>query len=647
GVLYFTGDSLNLLALMGLMLAVGMVVDNAIVVVETIYRRRADGEEPRTAAIRGTAEVNLAIVLSTLTTMVVFLPVILMSENAMFSFFMGALGRPVIYALAASLIVALIFAPLATRYISKAQVKEDPRWLRWTARQYRRTLGLLLRHRVDATIALMAVIILTFTVAGPGVNCTDSAEGNLNNFIIRFELPPQADQERREEIVATLEEVVEENRKRWGVRVYRTRLRGDSLRGRIWVYLETETPMTREEVMDEAKEKLPEMPAVTAQVGWDDEGGGGTGNNITLTISGEDTSTLRTLAHEVARRIRPVEGVIDTHVDVENEGRDEIRLIADRQALTRYGLTAMGVGQTVSYAMRGTTLRPIRDGEREIEVQSQIALEDRETLDGLLDFGVWSGVVMRPIPIRALTRTEIGRGPLDIERVNRRTGTNVTIDLEEEATIDDVFLGIELAMKDMVLPQGYSWEKGKRFMNDQENDDALGFALFLSVTFVFLIMGVLFESFVLPLSIITTVPMAIGGAVWGLFLSGTTMDTMAGVGLVILVGVVVNNGIVLVDLVTQLRNEGVPRNEALLQAGARRFRPILMTALTTICGLIPMAVGSSAFIGIPYAPLGRTVIGGLAAGTVLTLFFVPFLYTLLDDARQRALDWAAYIGGRA
>jgi HAE1 family hydrophobic/amphiphilic exporter-1 len=162
---------------------------------------------------------------------------------------------------------------------------------------------------------------------------------------------------------------------------------------------------------------------------------------------------------------------------------------------------------------------------------------------------------------------------------------------------------------------------------------------------VFLIMGVLFESFLLPLSIITTIPMAFLGVYWTLYFTGTPLDMMGAVGMVILVGVVVNNGIVYIDLVTRLRRDGCPRSEALVEAGGRRLRPILMTALTTIFGVLPMAVGEASFVGMPYAPIGRVVAGGLAAGTLLTLFFLPFLYTVLDDARGTISRWWAWVVG--
>ncbi len=647
GVLYFTGSSLNLLSMMGLMLAVGMVVDNAIVVVETIYRRRAEGAGARAAAVLGTAEVNLAILLSTLTTMVVFLPVILMSENAQLSFFMGVLGLPVVYALAASLVVALVFAPLATRYIGRAEIKPDPKWLTWLSDRYVRVLAWVTHRRVDAAIALLAMSVLTFQVAVPGVQCSQSDESNLNDFTVRFTVPPQADLRERDEIVRDIEAVIEDYRQEWGVRVYRSSLGSDSSGGRLSVYLDTDGPMKLDEVMEAAREVMPtDMPGVEVKIGWDGGGDDGAGGKqISLSIHGEDTALLMSLADEVSRRTETVDGVMNVYVDEDTEGADEIRLHVDREASGRYGVSAQQVGQMVSYAMRGSRLPELRDGEKEIPVTSRFSLEDRSDLDKLLNFDVWSPELMSLIPIRTVTDIEVGKGPGTIRRMNRTTSTSVTLDLDEDSTPGEVFLGLDAALADMVFPRGYGWSKGEQFSNQAEEDAALGMAMLLSVCFVFLLIGILFESWVLPLSIITTIPMAMMGAIWGLYVTGSAMDTMGGIGMVLLIGVVVNNGIVLVDLITQLRTQGMPREEALIEAGRRRLRPILMTALTTICGLLPMALGSSSFIGIPYAPMGRTVIGGLVAATLLTLLFVPYLYSVLDDLRQGARRWVAVVRG--
>ncbi len=644
-VIYGWGSSLNLISLMGLMLAVGMVVDNAIVVIETIYRRRSLGAGVREAAVGGVGEVYLAIMASTATTMVVFLPVILMSENAMFSFFMGQLGFPVVFALAASLLVALVFAPLATRYIGSAEIKPDPRWLAWLTDRYAGVLGWVLTHRTDATMALLAATLLTVGVAVPNVQCAGEVDENLNDFTIRFTVPPQASIRERDAIVRAFESVVEENQEEWGVRVYRARLESDAMRGGVTVYLGTDGPMPREEVMERAEAALPtELPGVTGTIGWS-EGEGEGSNQVTLAVTGEDMSTLVALADEVARRVRSVDGVIDVEVDLSSEGAEELHLVIDRDAIGRYGVSAQQVGGLVSYAMRGTRLPDLQTGGREIPVQAAFALEDRSSLDTLLDFDVFSPAMMSLVPVRSLTDLEITKGPMRIRRTDRRTSTTITLDLEEDADMSALRKGLSASLEDMVFPRGYSWSQGTEFDRRARDDDATLFALLLSVCFVFLLMGVLFESFVLPLSIITTVPMAMAGAVWGLVLTGTGMDTMAGVGLVVLVGVVVNNGIVLVDLVEQLRSGGMARTPALVEAGRRRLRPILMTAMTTICGLVPMALGASSFIGIPYAPLGRTVIGGLIAATVLTLGFVPYLYAVLDDARTSGRHWVAWILG--
>jgi HAE1 family hydrophobic/amphiphilic exporter-1 len=188
-------------------------------------------------------------------------------------------------------------------------------------------------------------------------------------------------------------------------------------------------------------------------------------------------------------------------------------------------------------------------------------------------------------------------------------------------------------MKGFTMPYGYSWSKGRRFDRMRESNESQKFALILSATFVFLLMGILFESFVLPLSVILAIPLSFIGAYWIIFITGPPIDLLIQIGFVILIGIVVNNAIVLIDLINRLRNEGWSRYEAIMEAGKQRFRPILMTAFTTIGGLLPMAVGNAQMIGVPYAPMGRTIIGGLLTSTFLSLVAVPWAYTLFDDMR--------------
>ena len=652
-ITYFTGRSLNLLTLMGLMLAVGMVVDNAIVVVESIYARRQLGEGPKPAAIRGTGEVVLAITLSTLTTMVVFLPIILMTEDADFSFFMGELGMPVVWALGASLMVAVVFTPLSTTLLKgeRGSLPKEPRWITWLTTRYRRWLAAVLTHRTDALVGVVAFTVLTVLVPAKSVGCQDQADGNVGQFVVRFEVPADFTYTERLDTVDALEAWVEDHRDEWGIRTHRSQLGADSSYGRLYIHLTEDSERdealpAREDVIKQAQESLPRLPGVETQIGW---GGSGRGQNreIEITIRGDEVEMLETLGEEVRRVVKGLPGVISASTDLEEGGGQELRLVADRQALARYGQTATGVGQTVGFALRGTQLPDYHDDGKEVEVVSRFRYEDREDLDRLLDFPMWSATSGQSVPLRALVDPEVAPGFGTIRRTDRVTSFPLTVELEPDADSLEVRAAIRGALDGMAFPRGYAWDFFGGGPTSPENDSARNLALLLSVTFVFLIMGVLFESFLLPLSIITSIPMALVGVYWTLYLTSTPLDVMGGVGLVILVGVVVNNGIVLIDLVTRLRGEGLSRTDALVEAGGRRLRPILMTALTTIFGLLPMALGTSTFIGIPYAPMGRVVAGGMVAGTVLTLFFVPYLYSVLDDMRASGGRWVAWVTGPA
>ncbi len=644
-VLYFTGGSLNIISLMGLMLSVGMVVDNAIVVVESIYLRRQTGEAPRAAAINGTVEIGLAITLSTLTSVVVFLPVILMSGDAMLSFFMGALGLPVVFALLASLAVALIFTPLTTTLIREGRLPDEPGWSRAMTAWYQRSLKWVLTRRSDAGFGVFALLMLTLVIPVQGVSCEEQAEGNLNDFVLRYQLPSTMSREEKLDIVEQIEAFVEENRALWGVEVHRSRVGEGSSRGRTWVTLAEEPPegaLEREAVLEDAERKLPDLPGVELSIGRSERDEQNA--SIGLALRGEDTTTLQSLGEEVRRRLVAVPGVLAVRADVESGGEQEVRLRLDRDASVRYGLDATRVGQTVGFALRGTGLSPLVTEDREIDVRAAFEDAERTELSALLDLPVGLGQAGLT-PLRSVVSTEIGPGFGEIRRQARQTAWPMTIELDPKASAGEVREMVGAIVGSMAFPQGYGWDWGARERDQELDDQALLLAMVLSLVFVFVIMGVLFESFLLPLAILTTIPMAMCGVFWTLHLTGTPLDVMGSIGLIVLVGVVVNNGIVLLDQVTQRRAEGLGREAALIEAGGRRLRPILMTALTTIVGILPMAMGSESLVGIPYAPLGRVVAGGMIAGTLLTLFFLPYLYAVLDDMRDSGRRWFAWVAG--
>ena len=645
-VLYFRGDSLDLLSMMGLMIAVGMVVDNAIVVVETIYRRRQEGGGPAKAAVEGAGEVSLAITMSTLTTMVVFLPVILMSDDAMFSFFMGKLGFPVVWALVASLFVALVFTPLTTLILKPRGVRKDDAWISWLSERYTRLLRWVLAHRADTLMWVVAISLLTVLVPAKSVGCNEEGDGDLDEINLRFTVPASYGYYDRLDLLKSVEGIIEDNGEEWALKLHRSRVGGSSERGSINIYRlpQEERPagaLEGNELTEAILDEMPDLAGVRFNIGWENDPN--RQRTMDIRFRGEDPVTLERLVLEAARRVEAMPGVIGARPETDEEGQDEIRMLLDREAAGKLNLSAAQIGRSLSFAMRGSQIRGLRDGDREVTAIARFEREDRADLDTLLDFPLWLPEAQTVVPIRSVTEREIGKGWSSVRRHDRETGLDLVIDLEDGVDTSRGKAILEAALEDMAMPRGYRWEEGRRFQEENESNDAMKMALLLSVTFVFLLMGVLFESLLLPLAVITTIPMAVLGVYWTLFFTGDQLAGMAGVGLVVLIGVVVNNGIVLLDLVTKLRKGGLGRLEALVEAGNRRLRPILMTALTTLFGLLPMALGSSTFVGMPYAPLARVVAGGLVTATVLTLFFVPLLYSLLDDMRSSGSRWLSWV----
>lgn len=644
-VLYFQGRSLNLLSMLGLMLAVGMVVDNAVVVVETIYRRRQGGQDPVTAAIEGTADVLLPITLSTLTSIVVFVPIILMSDSTS-SMFLSEIGMPVVYIQVGSLLITLLFTPLSTVWLGNRTIHEDPRWVLWLGAKVDAGVGRILKRPMDSLVGVLAMLVLTIALPMQAVDCSGEAGGGMSDFQLRFSVPTSFTYSERMEVVEAFEDLVEKHREEWGVRVSFSRMRSSGRNGSVSVYLKEDTPMPKEEILEQARAELPDLPGVKASVGRPEQSGRDN-HDVRIDLYGDSTEVLGRLAEEVERRMRTVDGVLGVRSDVETTGAEEVRLVVDRQQAARQGLDASTIGQGVAFAMRGAPLPSWYRSDREVQVYARFRLEDRSSVSKVMELGLLSPVVQRLVPLAGMVNSTVGRGWGNIYREDGRTSLGVTAEFKSEVNTEEAYERVEASLEGMEFPVGYGRDRGSDWKELLEDRASQQLALLLSVVFVFLIMGMLFESFLLPMAVITTVPMAMLGVWWGLWATGTDFDAMAVVGAVILVGIVVNNGIVLVDVITELRAGGMERDDALRRAVGLRLRPILMTALSAVVGVIPMAVGDATFVGIPYAPLGRVVASGMIVATFLTLFFVPFLYATLDDMRSAAGRWMDYIWPRS
>jgi HAE1 family hydrophobic/amphiphilic exporter-1 len=288
------------------------------------------------------------------------------------------------------------------------------------------------------------------------------------------------------------------------------------------------------------------------------------------------------------------------------------------------------VAGLIGYALRGSSLPKFNFEGREIPVRIRFQEKDRESLTDLSGFQVpvEGGGVM---PLSALTRPKMLSTPKHISRSNKRISRTLTIELKKES-VKTAHAQLEELQRQLSLPEGVSFNQS-RVRSQEEEIGNLVFAAKLSILFIYLLMGFLFESFILPLSILCTIPLAGIGVAWVHYLTGKDLDFLGIVGAILLIGVVVNNGIVLIDYVTRLRAEGFERTDALLAAAQRRFRPIAMTALTTIIGMVPLTIAKPNEMGLSYKSFGLTLIGGMTTATVLTLLVVPVFYTFFDDAR--------------
>ncbi len=647
-VLYFIGWTLNIITMVGLMISIGMVVDNSIVVLENIYRKRAEGMNDRDSAAYGTSEVSLAITMATFTTIVVFLPLILMNDSIGFQFYMLRIGLPVIFSLLASLFVAMVFIPLAANKIVSKKKVVEPVIITKSNKVYNTLLTWSLGHRLETFVILMAILFST-NFAMQNVASTDNMEGNINDFRIMMDLPDNYTLDDASRVVKLVEDTVRSKADIYRVRTidagYRTNF------ARIRVFLEPEPQlswydavwegatkivglhkskyMSRDLVLEDVKKRIPDLPGVKIRTTWRQEGGDDA--SIAISLYGDDTNKLAELSREVERRLQNIPEILSVETDHE-KGEDEIMVIINREQAQKYGINPRTVSGTVMYALRGIQLPKFQTEEKEITMTIQLREKDRETLQQLknITFFTKNG---KEIPLDALAKFSVKKGFGDIRRENGKTYLSIKANTTEQ-DMSSMYAKVDQVMAGFQMPYGYSWSKGQRFMRMEEGNQSQGFAVILSITFVFLLMGILFESFVLPLSVIIAIPFSFVGAYWLLFITDTTVDLMSRIGFIILIGIVVNNSIVLIDLVNRMRKEGHNRYDALIEAGQKRFRPILMTAFTTIGGIIPMAVGNAKMIGIAYAPMGRTIIGGLMFSTFVSLIAVPWAYTIFDDLRN-------------
>jgi HAE1 family hydrophobic/amphiphilic exporter-1 len=640
-VMFFAGETLNILTLLALMVSVGLLVDNSVVVAENIDRLYKDGRSRRESAIEGAGEIALAITMSTLTTVIVFLPVALVEGPG--QFFLMRMAIPISVALVGSLLVALVYIPLGVSLVLPPRATAayarltrvlgrgyDATFLRLN-HAYNRLLAISLGRRLDLVIALAALFAVTGAVTSKRIEFVDTQENERSSFEIDVEMPEATSLEETESWFLKAEKVIEEHAEELGLDGWFLfhRKRYGELMG--WYARESSVKLKHREVVERVLELLPRMPGMELTTGLESETEEERGESVyRVTLNGENPALIDEVAEELEEVFRRVEGVLGVRQG-EQTAPNELALTVDRERAQGYGVNPRVVAGLVGYALRGQALPKYHDEGREIPVRVRFREEDRESLEDLVSFFVPTeegGV----LPLSAVVETRLLESPEVIVRRDKRISRTITLDLKEGSE-KEARERLSTLTRHIDLPEGISFSGDTARQSLDEDLAGIWFALALSVLFIYLLMGLLFESFVLPLSIIFTIPLASLGVLWIHILLGLDIDFLGAVGLVLLVGVVVNNGIVLIDYVNRLRAGGLPRREAILQAANLRFRPIMMTAITTVGGMVPLALSGRMDSGISYTSFSLTLIGGMITATLLTLLVVPVFYTFFDDLR--------------
>jgi HAE1 family hydrophobic/amphiphilic exporter-1 len=646
--LFFAGGSLNVLTMAGLTLSIGMVVDNSIVVLENIVRLRREGMAARAACVQGTRQVGLAVTMSTLTTIVVFLPVIFMTGSPAARLMMQATGVPLSVTLGASLLVALFLLPSgALRLGATAQggvAAAGGRWspVGWLRAWNHALLAFSLRHRL--LVVGGALLLLVGLAAGnllmpkleTGMD-TDPGEGR--SCTLHFELPRGLSLLDVQNEIVAMEDFVLQRKQDWRVRSVASRF--DRRAARIEVEFELEVSRKEAERLGkEIRAVWPRRPGIKLALRSAEGGGGGGGGggdeeqsprNFVLRLWGRDSEHLNRLAQQVTDGLERLPEVEFIDRGALNQ-REEVVVDLDRDRVEELGVRPDAVLGTMRTGLQGRELSRFQEEGREVRLIAQFDAEETPSLLDLKETQVFSGRGADP-RIAEMSDVRIQKSLASIRRVDGRTGITIVGRRSDGVGARAFRAALEREMKRYPLPRGYSWSEDSPARESEEQIAELIQAMLLSVVLVFLLMGVLFESLILPAACLVTIPIALLGSLWSLKLILGTIDPMAIVGLILLCGVVVNNGIVLTDCVERLRREGRSRREAIDLGTRQRLRPILMTAASTILGMLPMAVFGDATggEGFSYVGLAVVVCCGLAICTLVTAFVVPLAYTLLDD----------------
>jgi HAE1 family hydrophobic/amphiphilic exporter-1 len=640
-LMYFTGQSLNVLTLGGLALGIGMMVDSSIVILENIYAYRQRGYSLFESATKGASELAPAVIASTTTTLVVFLPIVFVKGIA--SDLFTPLALTVSFSLIASLVVSITLVPmLSSKLLSKAMAAEGRRYwfntfLGWLAGRYQAVLEWVLKFR-KTTITGVILIILGSLALIPQIGAEFIPEADQGQIEINAETDAGSSQQHTQQIaeqinaqIAEYEPLIETNYVSvGGGGIMGTGGDGNTASYTMQLIPPDKREQTTAELVKKIDQKLQTIPGAEITVSEMDAGMG-MGDPIEIQLSGPEHESLRELSGEIVDVISNIDGVYNPETSA-TDAVPQMNIKVDREQAAMYGLTEEQILSQIQLQFTGRVATKYREAGHEMDVSMLYPEDKRTTINDLQNMSITSPSGTS-IPLEEVAAFDAKNGPVALLRQNQQPQMNITSDVVDR-DLGSVVKDIKKTLDNMHLPEGYHYEIGGQAQDMADSFGDLAIALIFSIFLVYAVMAVQFENFLFPLIIMFSMPATVVGVVGGLYISGLSLSIPGFIGIIMLAGIVVNNSIILVDYINILRRRGMDRHEAILKAGKSRLRPILMTTLTTVLAMIPLglALGEGAET---QQPLAVTIIFGLSVSTIFTLLLIPVVYTLFDDLTQK------------
>ncbi|MDG5768213.1 efflux RND transporter permease subunit [Balneolales bacterium ANBcel1] len=656
-LLYFGGLTLNQMSFGGLALGVGLIVDNAIVVLENIVRQRQNGKSRKQSALIGTRQVSGAIVAATLTTSVIFLPVVFMQTITGLLF--QELAIVVVFALLCSLVVALTLVPMMSSKILSVQPDDpDPDKRSRYQRMFEKLengYAHMLERVLQRKLIVFGGVLVLFGLAVFGFRT------------IPYELTPQVDADEVRvrmtmadgtniavihQYLEELDQIVQSVVPQDEVVYYSKDVRNGNGRIDITLRPPDQRRIASADIADELREKLHGViPGADIRVsarsglwvlrrvfgggggGGDDDGG----ESLQIQLRGNNLEQAAQLSRELITVLERLPGVTDVETD-RGEGNPQQDIRFDRERISRLGIGVSDVARAIQTNIGGTQAGVFRVDAEEWPITVRLRPEDRLSALDLDNISIRSanGTIL---PVSSVASQEYTRMPENINRVNNQRVTYITANLESGVALGDAVARMEEALAEFPMPDGFSVYFGGEYEEQQQAQRDFTLSIIMALVLIYMVMAAQFERFIDPLIVMFSVPLALIGVVPALLLTGTTLNMQSFMGMVMLIGIVVNNAIVLVDYINLMRREqDLPLYRAVVEAGKLRLRPIMMTTLTTILAMVPLSLGTGAG-GEIQASLARVVIGGLAVSSLITLVFIPVVYVSVTSAFDRLRSW--------